>query len=257
MILLALIACGPEAEQSPLSLEELTQAAVTDFWSEEEEQHIADLSVWMADNVDAEVDGYYFSALPEEVVADIEHDPDINWDECLGAGVVMRVDGTMADYVPAQAEADQTFTDGSYSEWSRCSISGSADEFVAGGDWSTDNHVVKSELTITIPYDMYKDFRWFGDTLVGFTWVPHAGYDDAGDNGIVAGFTIEIWYEDDQGVVWYNGQWSDLKTLLDDYMADHPETALDLLITGTQEYMEGTEAHVLAGGYATPAGPCD
>jgi hypothetical protein len=255
--LFLLAACGPKAEESPLTLEQMTQLAITDFWSDAEEEHVSDLVGWLEDNKDADVDGYYFGPLDEEAVADIEHDDDIVWNECRGAGVVMTVDGELDAYVAAQAEADQSFADATYTEWSRCANRGTADGFLAGEELGTDNHVEKTNVGITIPYDMYKDFRWFGDVLAGVTWVPQAGYNDAGDNGIVGGFTIELWYQDDTGVVWYNGQWSDLKTVLDAYMAEHPETALDLLISGTRDYMEGTEEHVLADLAAPVAGACE
>jgi hypothetical protein len=256
-LLSLLVACGPKTEESPQTLEEMTQGAITDFWSDAEADHVADLVDWLEENKDADVDGYYFSALSESAVADIEHDADINWDECLGAGVVMRVDGDLDAYVAGQVEADQSFADSTYSEWSRCTNRGTADGFLGGEELGTDNHVEKTNVGITIPYDMYKDYRWFGDVLAAVTWVPHAGYNDAGDNGIVGGFTIELWYQDDEGVVWYNGQWSDLKTVLDDYMAEHPDTALNLLISGTRDYMEGTEEHVIANLDAPLAEACE
>jgi hypothetical protein len=253
-VLTLLAACGPVTEQSPPTLEEMTRAGVTDFWSDAEEGHVADLRAWLEENKASETEGYYFDTLTEDVVADIEHDPDVIWEECFGAGVVMRLDGTLADYGAAAVEADQSFADFTYSEWTRCTLEGDTDAFLAGAELSTDNHVEKTNLDITIPYDMYKDFRWFGDTLASLTWVPRAGYNELGDNGIVAGFTLEIMYEDDEGVVWYNGQWSDLDTILDEFMTE--EGALDLLIDGTRDYMEGTEEHVLAGLEAPRAEAC-
>ena len=253
-VLTLLFACAPVTEQSPPTLEEMTRAGITDFWSDAEAGHVADLRAWLEENKDSETEGYYFEPLDPEVVAEIEHDDAVIWEECIGAGVVMRLDGTLDDYVAGAVEADQSFADFTYSEWTRCTLDGDIDGFVAGADLSTDNHVEKTNLDITIPYDMYKDFRWFGDTLASFTWVPRAGYNEVGDNGIVAGFTLEILYEDDEGVVWYNGQWSDLDTILDEFMTE--EGALNLLIDGTRDYMEGTEAHVLEGGEAARAEDC-
>ncbi len=234
----------------------MTQSAITHFWGDEAEADINGIVAWIEENKDAEIDGYYFSALPEEVVADIEHDPDVVWEECQGAAVLLRVDGTLEAYVSAQVEADQSFADSSYGEWSRCTADGTTAGFLAGERLATDDHVEKASVGITIPYDMHKDFRWFGDTLAAFSWVPQAGYDESGDNGIVGGFTLEIWVEDDGGLLWYNGQWSDLKTLLDALMADNPEAALDLLIAGTRDYMEGTEEHVLEAAGAPLAEAC-
>ena len=249
-------ACGPEAKESPATLEEMTQVAVTDFWTADEADHVDDLVAWLEEHKRDGVDGWYFGPLPEEAVADLEHSGQIVWDECRGAGVVMEVDGTLDAHVSVQAEADQTFADSTYSAWSRCSLEGTAEGLLAGDEWSTDNDVEKTNVGITIPYSMFKDYRWFGDTLAALSWVPEAGFNDAGDNGIVGGFTIELWYESDGKIVWYNGQWSDLVTILDDYMADNPDTALDLLISGTRDYMEGTTEHVLAGEDAAFAGAC-
>lgn len=255
-LLLALSACGPVAETSPPTLEEMTRNGVTDFWTDAAAEHVAGLREWMDAHKADEIDGYYFEALDPEAVAHLEHSDDIIWEECRGAGVVMELDGTLDAYVRGNIEADQSFADFTYSAWSRCTLEGTPEDFMAGGDLSTDNHVEKTNVGITIPYDMYKDFRWFDDTLAALTWVPEAGYNEAGDNGIVGGFTLEIWYEDEDGIVWYNGQWSDLKTVLDAVMNDNPEGALDLLINGTRDYMEGTAEHVLAAEGAPLAGPC-
>lgn len=240
----ALAACGPETEQSPLTLEEMTQGAVRDFHTDAAEGYVDALVAWLHDNVDDAPEGWYFEALDPAVVEGIEHSDDIVWEECLGAGVVTLLYGTLDGYAAAQTEPDQSFADGSYTRWDRTIVEGDADGFLAGADMRTDNDVEKSTLGYTIPYGMTKDFRWFGDTFVALTVVPEAGYDEAGDNGVVGGFTVEVWYEEERGVVWYNGQWSDLKTLIDETLSENPDFARDLLIDGTRDYMFGTEEHV-------------
>jgi hypothetical protein len=78
--------------------------------------------------------------------------------------------------------------------------------------------------------------------------VPKAGFGEDGNNGILCGFTIEIWQPHEDGVLWYNGSWSRLKTIVDDIATE--ELLENELIKGTLDYYYGTEAHV--NGYEAP-----
>ena len=97
--------------------------------------------------------------------------------------------------------------------------------------------------TIVIPYAANKDFRWFGDVLAARTWVPEEGWADDATNGIICGFTVELWFEDGDARYFYNGSWTQIATVIGD---EFPEDVLvDQFIQGTLDYMEGIDAFVM------------
>lgn len=244
---LVLVACAPgiAANDAPADLQSVTLRAIQDFGTDGEAEHIAWLVEWLEKNIDSADDGYYFDHLEADDVSMIEHEEDdVSWDRVVGAGVPARVHFSVDEYAAVVPESDQSFAEPStYSKWERKITSGSEAEFLAGGALGTNNDVEKTEVGITIPYSMSKPYAWFdGGVLAAQSVVPKPGYDKNDLNGIVVGFTIEIWVPDGDGAIWYNGSWSELKTQLDDVMTE--DGALDLLIDGTRRYYWGTEEYV-------------
>ena len=147
-------------------------------------------------------------------------------------------------YAAVSMEEDQSFAHKTYDEWTRVFLTG--EDFIDGGThMTTDNHIEKNGFGIMIPYDMFKDFRWVetaqGQVMIARSWVPESGFGEDGKNGIICGWTIEIWAPHPDGVLWYNASWTRLKTILDDVATE--EFMLNELIKGTIEYYEGIEAH--------------
>lgn len=247
MLLLSLLACAPgiTANTAPDDLQSASLKAIQDFGTDKEADRIAWLVDWVHENIDTADDGYYFDHLEADDVSMIEHEEDdVNWERVVGAGVPARMHFTVDEYAAVVPEKDQSFAEpATYSKWDRTITSGSEDDFLAGGELGTDNDLEKTEVGITIPYSMSKPYAWFdGGVLAAESVVPKPGYDENGLNGIVVGFTIEIWVPDGDGCIWYNGSWSELKTQLDDVMTE--EGALDLLIDGTRRYYWGTEKYI-------------
>lgn len=252
MLLLLSIACAPKGEESPPTFDEMNVAAIADFHGDGAEPAVLGLRDWLVDH-QSDWDatdwpgGYTLGSVGEDDFADIPHSENADWAQVLGAGVPFRVRGTVDGYAEAAVEADQSFADSTYIRWDRTIIGGSAEDFLAGGEMQTDNAIEKEGFLVVIPYSANKDFRWFGDVLAAVTWVPEEGWGEDGKNGIVCGFTIELWFEEDGEVWWYNGSWTQVTTILG---ADMPENVLiDQFIKGTIDYMEGTEAFVM-GEYA-------
>lgn len=246
LALVALVAACSEAPQQepPPTFEEQSLLALQHFYADDAEDQLLALQAQVAGQVGDEPQGFAFRALTADDVDMFEHDEDhVVWEHTGGAGVIARMRGAMPDYVAASVEPDQSFVDSTYDIWSRTVTAGDATAYLTGDDdVDTANHIQKTLLGVTIPYDMEKDFRWYGDTLAFISLVPQAGFDESGDNGITVGFTVELWYEDDEGLVWYNASWSHIKSPLEDVLT--MDQAVQLLIDGTLDYYWGTEEHV-------------
>lgn len=250
-MLLLLIACKHKPEPSPATLDELSRVALTHFDEDDEQEMVANLLAYLDEAEIPESQGWSLEPIAEEDVANLEHPDDSDLETTGGAGVIDVVDGTTMGYAKAALEVDQSFAEDSYALWDREFLSGK-DAWVVNdapgeGPMETDNHIEKSgPFGITIPYSMFKDYRWVEvdgqEVMIARSWVPEAGFDQSGNNGILCGFTIEVWVERDGGVLWYNASWSRLKTIVDDIASE--ELLISELIKGTLDYFHGTEAHV-------------
>jgi hypothetical protein len=250
-MLLLLFACAKKPEPSPATLDELSRLALTNFDNETEADQVASLLTWLHDNPIPESQGWSLEPIAEEDVVGLEHPEDIDLEITGGAGVIDTVDGEVVGYAAATLEVDQSFAEKSYQTWDRTFLSGEAEWMVDGqageGPMETDNFIEKSgPFGITIPYSMFKDYRWVEiegkPVMIARSWVPESGFDNSGNNGILCGFTIEIWEDTEGGVLWYNASWSRLKTIVDDIASE--ELMIAELIKGTLDYFHGTEAHV-------------
>lgn len=237
-----LVGCKPE--ESPATLDALTLGALQEFDAPEAADHVAGLRTWLLEQAEEWPDGYTLDPVEAGDLDTMDHSDGVEWERVLGAGVPLRVAGTMDGYTRVASEADQTFADPStYIKWDRTLIDGTASAFADGDPMRTDNDIEKSgPFGIVISYDASKDYRWFGDVLAARTFVPEEGWDEDHENGIICGFTIEIWFDDGDEVVWYNGSWTQLASVVDDYADD--SFWVQQFINGTIDYMEGTEAHV-------------
>ncbi|MDP2311652.1 MAG: hypothetical protein Q8P41_02010 [Pseudomonadota bacterium] len=260
MLLLALFACAdPPVEAPPsdegVTLDEMTLGAIVAFDDPEGADHVAELHDWLLANqaewaAEGFTGGYTLGVVDEDDLGSVEHSDGTVWAEVLGAGVPLAVRGTLDGYADAATEEDQSFADpATYIEWTRTITGGSAEAFVGGEPMQTDNVIEKGgPFGVVIPYEANKDFRWFDGVLAARTWVPEEGWGDDGKNGIICGFTIELWFEApavDGGteVVWYNGSWTQIATVIGD---EFPEDVLiSQFIDGTIDYMLGTEAFVM------------
>lgn len=247
-MLFLLFACAKPVEKVPPTLDELSRAALKNFEADDEASRVNELVAWLQSNPIPESKGWGFDSIDEDTVGDLPRDMDWCSDLSItgGAGVVDTVDGTLDLYASGSLEVDQSFADKTYAVWERTFLTGE-DGFMDGEDMTTDNHIEKSgPFGIIIPYSLFKDFRWVkidgGTAMIARSVVPKAGFGQDGNNGILCGYTIEVWANTDEGVFWYNGSWSRLKTIVDDIASE--ELMIDQLIKGTLDYFEGTEAHV-------------
>lgn len=250
MLLFTALACAPKGEPSPPTFDEMNIGAMVEFHEDGGEENVRLLREWLVAHASdwAATDwpgGYTLGVVGDGELGSIAHSDGTIWQEVLGAGVPLVVRGDVDGFAEAAVEPDQTFADAStYIRWDRTITDGTADGFLDGEDIATDNVIEKSgPFGIVIPYEAKKDFRWFGDTLGALTWVPEEGWAEDDKNGIICGFTIELWFEEDGNTFFYNGSWTQIATVIGD---EFPENVLvDEFIKGTIDYMEGIDAFVM------------
>ncbi len=248
MSLLLLFACAKDTEPPPRTFEELCVDLLNEFQRDDAaaEESAAELVDWLEASLDEAPDGYpmgYGTFDPDEV-AHLSWEGDIDWDRVAGAIALTTVEGTVDDYLASVPEEDQSWADRTYLRWDRTILEGDADGFLDGASLSTYNDIEKSgPLGIVIPYPMQKDYTWYAGVPVFRSVVLEEGWGEGGENGIVGGFTIELWYDrPDGGVAWVNASWTHMVTIVDDIASE--AGMLQELINGTHDYFEGTEAHV-------------
>ena len=244
---LLLVSCAPEVEDSPAEMDELARLLLRDQGTDAAVQHAEQLGAWIDTIIDDPEEGYALSDLDASWVEGLTYSPSTDFEAMVGAAVVRRTRGSIAQHVAVVPEADQTFADASsYDRWNRTIVEGDAEDYRAGGALLTDDDIVKSELmNVTLPYPMAKRYGWVGlergEAQVFRGVIYEEGWAEDGNNGVIAGFSVEAWFPDgEDSVIWYEANWSQVVTIVafdDDFMANQ-------IIDGIYAYMEGTEAHV-------------
>jgi len=251
MLVLCAACADVEAETAPPTIESQSLLALQRFYEDDAGEQIAVLR----ELVDAEVSdtphGFYFRALSAEDVEMFEHSDAAIWEHTTGCGVLAKMAGELSQYAAVVPEEDQSFPDPGYEAWTREITKGNADDFLAGDPLDTWNEVVKAEIGFAVDYGMHKDYRWHDGGLAQISLVPEGEMPaDAFSTELVVGFTIELWYELDGTMIWYNASWTEIESPIDEDNVEI-EGWLDLLIDGTLDYYWGTQEH--ATGIPRPA----
>lgn len=246
-MLALLLACAPPPDASPPSFSEASALLLAEYESEDPAPLAQVLADWLVVHAD-EQDGFGLDPIPAEALVDMQPQPDAtDVDRLVGIGVTHRVSASLEAHVAVVPEPDQRFADpATYNVWTRTLGEGTATGFVAGEALRTDNEIEKGgPFGVVIPYPMKKDYRWIdleqGPTCMFRSWETESGYSENGKNGLVAGFTIELWVPDAGGLIWYNASWAELITEIDDLV--DPDYVVSEVIAGTVDYMDGTDAH--------------
>ncbi len=251
---LVLLACAPPAAEAPATMDELSVTLLREFEGEAPEETAQGLADWLLDHAD-EQDGFTLADVTAEDVADMPYDGGEDGDPDLtlqrGIAVTHRVVGTIAEHAAIVPEADQSFADPTYEIWDRSLAEGDEQGFLGGADMRTDNAIEKSgAFGVTIGYDLGKDYRWLTldiggaptDTLMFRSYELAPGWSDDHKNGLVYGWTIELWVPDPDGeLIWYNASWCLLVTAVDGVFDE--DFIIQSIIDGTLDYMDGTGAH--------------
>lgn len=260
------VACAKPPPPAPATVDELSAALLRDYHGDgaTESATAQSLADWLLDHAD-EQDGFSLADITADDVADMPYDggedgdPDFSMQQ--GIAVTHRVPGTIPQHAAIVPEPDQSFADPTYQTWDRTIVEGDAESFEAGAPLVTDNFIEKSSaFNVVIPYSMTKEYQWITldlsadggdaatDTLIFRSWVQAPGWQQLDDpdatpqNGLVYGWTVEMWVPDPNGdLIWYNASWCWLKTVIDDVV--DPDYLVQQVIDGTIDYMDGTAAH--------------
>ncbi|MSP57139.1 MAG: hypothetical protein EXR69_16315 [Myxococcales bacterium] len=253
-IAFCLSACAKPPNAAPATLDDMSVALLSGFEGDSPETIAQPLAEWLLEHVDDD-DGFTLADIGADDVADMPYDGgedgDPDFSQQRGIGVTHRVVGTFEEHAAIVPEADQSFADPTYQIWDRGVAEGDADSFVAGADMRTDNFIEKSgAFGVTIAYSLGKDYRWLTldiggvatDTLMFRSYELAPGWSEDHNNGLVYGWTIELWVPDPDGdLIWYNASWCQLVTAIDGMIDD--DYVVQSIIDGTVDYMDGTGKH--------------
>ena len=250
---LGLAACAAP-EEAPESLQEATEAVLRDFEDDEvvdtRAQDFVDFVLADLEAVEADGEDYLglgLETVPVEDVSDMFISDNVDWEKVVGAFLARRVEGDLDAYAAIVPESDQSFADpATYNLWEREITEGSATSFRDGEPLRTWNEIEKSgAFGVVIPYPMQKDYRWVeleqGRALLFRSWAADEGWGEDGVNGLVSGWTIEVWLEDGDQTMWANASWTELALIVDDI---DPDWLANEFIKGCNDYFSGTEDYV-------------
>jgi hypothetical protein len=244
------VACSRPVKESPPDMDALCHSLVLDFGTDAEAEEFGYLADWVDDEIADPEPGYTLDLLTDDDIDGLDHSDLVDLSTMYGAVVIRRTLGTIDQHSAVVPEEDQSFADSSYDSWDRTIKAGTADDYLAGGDLLTDNAIVKTTYGVTIPYPMQKEYHWLeldrGTVQVMRSIIYDDGWDDGGSNGVIGGFTIEMWIpNEDGGIDWLNATWTQVISSLGDLASE--DFLTNQIINGSTEVMEGTEAYVTGG----------
>lgn len=242
-----LLACA-EPEQAPRSYEDLVLAMYRD---QDDAEALAvdagEFVTWLEESFDPESEGYRIRTLTEDDLDGLPHPGDLADARGGAAGAVSP--HTLTQHVEFAMLPDQRVIDESdYDLFDRT--------FLEGGDCFPDtcdalrtwNNIIKNgAFNVKIPYAYEKDYRRVVTTrgdevIIARGWVEEAAYDEAGDNGILQSYNLDVFVPWQGGVLRTQAQWMELLLVIDDLVTE--DFLYDQLLTGIFDVFEDTDAAI-------------
>ncbi len=248
VLFLSLLACSPDAAKAPVTLDGALLRVLTDFRAAQAVPLAEDLATLVEDEVLTAEDGVTLGAITAESVAGVAYEGSPDWDQVYGGAIARTLEGPMRRYAESVVEADQAAVIGDgYASWDRTLVEGSVSGYLAGEPLTAEDAVVKeAPFGITLPYPMRKEWLTVttprGEVQLMRSVIYREGWSDDRKNGIVVGFTVELWMPADIGITWFNGTWTQVVTPLGDIAT--PEFMVGQILGGAEDAMIGTEAWV-------------
>lgn len=218
-----------------------------DFGTDAATDEAALLADWVAGEIDAGEPGYALETPPLAYVEGLTFSENLEVELMAGALVMKRVRGGIDAYAATVPLVDQSFADPSYVKWERAIQNGDAERWADRGPLLADDAIEKNGgFGIVLPYPMERAFVWAdlgpGASVVNRAVIYDEGWADE-NNGILGGFTVELWLPDgDDGMIWVNATWTQVITVLGDAATE--DFFVQQIIDGSTEAMAGTEAYV-------------
>jgi len=246
----ALVGCAPTREPAPEDLDGLLhyiyryhddQAAVADA--------MGIFGEWLDDEGrdDDARDGYRVAELTSDDVAAIDH-PDRDLALAGGVAVGCVSPHPILEHAAATVLFDQRFTDpDSYARYERDIVEGDADAFAEGeGVIRTVNDIDKTKVGVSIPYILYKDFRWTRidadrRAFVARSWVQDPSCSANGNNCLHQSYSVDVWYaRDDEDTVRFTATWNEITSSADAFLSEDQKVAV--AVNGMLTIFESTDA---------------
>ena len=240
-----LTACSAPPDATPPEMEELTWMMLRDLQDDaivEETEFLAD---WIDQEIESPEEGYRVETPATSYVEDLEFSPNLELGNMSGGLVIRRVRGSMDAYAAAATEDDQSFADSTYERWDRVIANGEGEAWTGGADSLVADDAIEKNggFGIILPYPMSREFRRIelerGEVVVNRAVIYEEGWADE-SNGILGGFTVEVWIPDGDDMIWLNCTWTQVKTIL----GDNDDFYTNQIIQGSTDVMIGTELHV-------------
>lgn len=241
----AAVGCARKRDPAPTEVKELTHYLFL-HWEEEEllpeaVDNMADRMFDFVDTEDAE-DGLVLGSIPDSVADAVPH-PDVA-NETIGVIGAERSDFGLADHSTHMSLPDQVWSNpGTYDKYERTLLEGSGSAFEAEkGVLRTSNDVLTATLGISIPYVLFKDYRWVHgerhDAIVARSWIARRSCNEGGGNCVDHTYSVDLWFADgDHAAVRATASWSQLETSI----AMGEDLQVATLALGIQNVFEYTD----------------
>ena len=248
----ALTAC---AKEKPLAPTEMTDIVRYMFDNYEDPEALAaaveNLDPWMQANAGSEeaIEGYRLDPLTSDDVDTIQRPSGSQLSELLGAAGCNISAFGLDDQAWHIVDTDQLWGNSKYDSYVRRFVgdTGPSDFQNGQGVLRTVNDVATTSFTITIPYTLYKDYRWIEtdsgvQAIVARSWIEEAGCNDAGNSCLKQSYSVDHFHLHDGETLRLTATWSEVAAVID--LSD--DILIKGLADGFQDTFESTEAHLEA-----------
>ncbi len=242
-------ACARERDPAPTEMVDIVRFMFANWEDEEPVAEAFDnLLPWLGDNAHTEEaeDGFRLEPLTTEDVASVER-PQRDLALLLGAAGGALSVFPIDEHAATIVLEDQTWSNPSqYKVYVRDVVGGNEREFVGGsGLVRTSNAIETSNWGVSIPYVLFKDYRWVetesGRGIVARSWVEDRSCNDGGGNCLEQSFSIDLWAVDGQETIRLTSTWSEVTSSIplgEDTLIAGLALGIQNVFRATDKYLE-------------------
>jgi hypothetical protein len=250
---LVLMGCAREREPAPGEMEDLASFMIR-TWEDDRslEDALDNLAPWLEANAGTEdaLEGFQLTPLAEDDVAEIDR-PDANLADLLGASVAAFSPHAMGPHAMTIVLDDQVFSNPrNYESYAR-TVTGDVEAFLDGeGEVRTQNDVLTSNFGISIPYVLFKDYKWVRasegrEAIIARSWIAERGCNPSGANCLDQSFSADLWFaQPDDVTIRFTATWSQVTSGI----AIGEDLQIAALANGMAYVFEATDTFITEGG---------